>query len=267
MHQPIAPHCLLHSSPFTKTGYLKRKNVGQRPPYFTTCLFFAALVFLACCNPAETKKETIKVAGEGKIRVKPNLVILTLNVSFTQPRMVDAVRMTQGTVDSVVSILEHYGSKENDIKTSSISANKDYNYDGRRPVFTGYQASQSIDFVLNDIEKFTELTGKLLETKINSISGIQFGHSKSDSLFREADLLAYDDALKSANKLCSRANVQLGKLVYMSNTVGTNGDEETFSSGEQINTYSKAYGGRGFKISPEVLEFKRKVISEYEIAN
>jgi uncharacterized protein len=268
MHQPVATNYFRQSSPLAKTESLKRKNIIHQRMHFTTYFFFAALVCLFSCNSAETKKETIRVSGEGKIRVKPNLVILTLNVSFTQPRMVDAVRMTQGTVDSVVSILEHYGSKENDIKTSSISANKDYNYDGRRPVFTGYQASQSIDFVLNDIEKFTDLTGRLLETKINSISGIQFGHSKADSLFREADLLAYDDALKSANKLCSRANVQLGKLVYMSNTVGTNNnDDETFSSGDQINTYSKAYGGRGFKISPEVLEFKRKVISEYEIAN
>lgn len=151
--------------------------------------------------------------------------------------MVDAVRMPQGTVDSVVSILEHDGSKEQDIKTGSNSANKDDNYEGRRPVFTGYQASQSIDFVLNDIEKFTDLTGKLLETKINSLLGIQFGHSKADSLFRQADLPAYDDALKPANKLCSRATVQLGKRVYMSNTGMTNSnDEQCFTSGEEINT-------------------------------
>ena len=230
------------------------------------CLFFVAAIFLFSCSNKEQKQETIKVSGEGKIRVKPDLVILTLNVSFTQPRMADAVRLTQGTVDTVVSILEKYGSKENDIKTSSISADKDYNYNGRTPVFTGYRASQSIDFVLNNIEKFTELTGKLLETKINSIAGIQFGHSKADSLFREADLLAYDDALKSANKLCSRANVKIGRLVYMTNSEDAeNSNDQGYSSGERINTYSKAYGGRGFKISPEVLEFKRKIISEYTI--
>lgn len=228
--------------------------------------FAAALLLLACQPPAT--KETIKVSGEGKIRVKPDLVILTLNVSFTQPRMADAVRLTQGTVDTVVGILQRYGSLESDIKTSSISANKEYQYDGRRHVLAGYQASQSIDFVLNDINRFTELTGKLLGTKINSISGIQFGHSRADSLFREADLLAYDDALKSAGKLSHRANVKLGKLVYMSNAGEDYSDgNDQYDSGEQINTYSKAYGGRGFKIAPEVLEFKRKVVSEYEIAD
>jgi uncharacterized protein YggE len=116
------------------------------------------------------KPSKIRVSGEGKIRVMPNLVILTINVSFTKPRMVDAVRKTQETVDSVILILEKFGKKDLDIKTSSISANKDYEYTGNTNKFMGYQAQQTIDFVLNDISKFTELTGKLLETKINSIS-------------------------------------------------------------------------------------------------
>jgi len=226
-------------------------------------LFF--LTFLISCSHSD-KPNKIRVSGEGKIRVMPNLVILTINVTFTKPRMVDAVRQTQETVDSVLYILEKFGKKDFDIKTSSISANKDYEYIGNVNKFIGYQAQQTIDFVLNDISKFTDLTGKLLETKINSISQIQFSHLKADSLLREADLLAYDDALKSANKLTTRANVKLGKLLFVSND-NSNGDNESYSSGERINTYNKGYGGRGFKISPEVIEFKRSITTEYEISN
>ncbi|RYD78607.1 MAG: DUF541 domain-containing protein [Sphingobacteriales bacterium] len=230
--------------------------------------FIAVLGFLSCSSADTQKTEKIRVTGEGKIRVKPDLVILTLSVAFTESKMVDAVRKTQETVDSVVDILKRFAQSNDDIKTSSISANKEYTYNGRANVFAGFQATQSIDFVLKDIDKFTALTGNVLETKISSISNIQFGHSKADSLFREADLLAYDDALKSANKLCSRADVKLGKLIFMTNASDNNGyDYNGYSSGESINTYSKAYGGRGFKISPEVLEFKRTLVSEYAIAN
>jgi uncharacterized protein YggE len=221
--------------------------------------------FLFSCTNVE-KPEKIRVSGEGKIRVMPNLVILTIDVSFTKPRMADAVKQTQETVDSVMEILEHFGRKDLDIKTSSISANKAYTYVGNTDKFIGYQAQQTIDFVLNDIGEFTELTGKLLETKINSISQIQFGHSKADSLLREADLLAYDDALKSANKLTARADVALGKLLFISNDF-TNSDEDTYPTIDRINTYSKAYGGRGFKISPEVIEFKRTITTEFEISD
>ena len=226
---------------------------------------FISLLFLfACTNNNHQKK--IRVSGEGKIRVMPDLVILTLDVSFTKPRMVDAVKETQETVDTVLNILEQFGRKDVDIKTSNISANKDYDYSGTKERFIGFKAQQSIDFVLNNLHQFTELTGRLLETKINSISQIQFNHSKADSILREADLLAYDDALKSATKLSTRSNVTLGKVLFISNNDSySEYDDEGYSTGVPINTYSKAYGGRGFRISPEVIEFKRNVVSEFEI--
>ena len=226
--------------------------------------FFILIAFLFSCSSLESKPKKIRVSGEGKVRVMPDLVILTINISFTKPRMVESVEQTQRTVDSVLLILEKFGRKDYDIKTSSISANKDYEYSGNTDKFIGYKAEQTIDFVLNDITKFTELTGKLLETKINSIAHIQFNHSKADSLLREADLLAYDDALKSASKLTTRANIKLGKLLFISNDL-TNSDNEGYSTGERINTYSKGYGGRGFKISPEVIEFKRSITTEFQI--
>ena len=222
------------------------------------------LFFTSCSRTDEPKK--IRVSGEGKIRVMPDQVILTINVAFTEPRMVEAVRKTQETVDSVQTILEQFGRKDLDIKTSSISANKHYEYIGNTNRFTGYQAQQTIDFVLNDISKFTELTGKLLETKINSIAQLQFNHSKADSLFREADLLAYDDALKSANKLTARANVKLGNLLFISND-NSNSGEGGYSTGNSIDRYNKGYGGRGFKISPEVIEFKRNITTEFQITD
>ncbi len=223
------------------------------------------LCFLFSCTENENPNR-IRVSGEGKVRVMPDLVTLTINVSFTKPRMVDAVAETQGTVDSVLNILEKFGKKDFDIKTSSISANKDYQYIGNSNKFVGFKAEQTIDFVLNDISKFTELTGRLLATKINSIAQIQFNHSKADSLLREADLLAYDDALKSANKLTSRADVTLGKVLFISNDL-TNSETEGYSNNQGINTYNKGYGGRGFKISPEVIEFKRNITTEFEISH
>ncbi len=232
----------------------------------TAIAALTAICFICSCHQTSPNQDTIKVSGEGKIRVKPDLIIMTIDVSFVQPRMADAVRQSQQTVDSVVEILRHFG-KQNDIKTSSITANKDYNYDGRRTVFTGYKAEQSIDFVLNDIARFTELTAKLLTTKINSISQVQFGHSKSDSLLREADLLTYDDAQKSALKLCDRAHVKLGKLVYLSNTEAIGSEPAIYSNMGTINTFNKSYGGEGFKVSPEVLVFQRRVVSEYVISN
>lgn len=222
------------------------------------------LLTLASCSNSGQKKETIKVVGEGKVSVKPDQVILTIDISFTQPRMIDAVRIAQLTSDSVVNILKAYSKDDTNIKTGSVSANKHYQWNGKQNVFDGFNATVSINFVLSDISKFTALTGKLLETRINSIKQVQFTHSKADSLLREADLLAYDDALNSAQKLCNRAHRNLGRLLFMSNYRASDFDNSGFPVLE-LNTYNKGFGGDGFKISPEVLEFKRSVVSEYEI--
>lgn len=228
-------------------------------------LFVLPLSFFACKPPKTGVEKRIRVSGEGKVRVMPDQVCLSIQVSFTQPKMAQSVAMTQQTVDSVMQILSAYGKEGSDIKTSSVSANKAYNYDSGREVFVGYQASQGIDFVLNDISKFTELSGKLLQTKISSINNIQFAHSKADSLYREADLLAYDDAEKSAKKLCDRAHVQLGKLLFLSNTGGSSSVPYEILADEAIGTFNKGNLGRGFRISPEVLEFSRSIVSEFEI--
>ncbi|MBL1408563.1 SIMPL domain-containing protein [Sphingobacterium faecale] len=235
----------------------------------TPLLFLGALALIiatlfSCGNGNSESKNRIRVGGEGKIRVMPDQVTLTINASFSKPKMAEAVRETQATVDTVMLILEKFGKKNEDIKTSSISANKDYQYIGSTYKFVGFQAEQTIDFVLHDLNKFTELTAKLLETKISSISQIQFNHSKADSLLREADLIAYDDALKSANKLAYKANVQLGTLLFLSND-GLAASQGGYTSGERIDTYNKAFGGQGFKIAPEVIEFKRNIITEFGI--
>ncbi|WP_312743836.1 SIMPL domain-containing protein [Sphingobacterium multivorum] len=232
-------------------------------------LFFICLsgimVVLSCDRAAKEGENRIRVSGEGKIRIMPDQVTLTINTAFTKPRMVDAVRETQATVDTVIALLQKYGNKKEDIKTSSVSANKDYQYIGNTNKFIGYQAQQTIDFVLHDLSKFTELTGKLLETKISGIRSISFDHSKADSILREADLIAYDDALKSAKKLASRADVEIGKLLFLSNDGSASNQSTQFRTGMTLETFNKGYGGEGFKVAPEVLEFKRTIYTEFEI--
>ncbi|MGE8427664.1 MAG: SIMPL domain-containing protein [Sphingobacterium sp.] len=232
-------------------------------------LFFICLsgimVLLSCDRAAKEGENRIRVSGEGKIRIMPDQVTLTINTAFTKPRMVDAVRETQATVDTVIALLQKYGNKKEDIKTSSVSANKDYQYIGNTNKFIGYQAQQTIDFVLHDLSKFTELTGKLLETKISGIGSISFDHSKADSILREADLIAYDDALKSAKKLASRADVEIGKLLFLSNNGSASNQSTQYRTGMALETFNKGYGGEGFKIAPEVLEFKKTIYTEFEI--
>jgi uncharacterized protein len=104
-----------------------------------------------------------------------------------------------------------------DIKVSSISTNKAYDYRNGSEQFIGYDALQVLDVTLKDIRKIEQFTEELLATKISKIDNIRYNHTKADSIMREVNLIALEDARKTAEKMCGKMNASLGDIVYLSN--------------------------------------------------
>jgi uncharacterized protein YggE len=234
-------------------------------------VFLSALIILFGCQQTERparSNRTISVIGIGKSKVLPDQVEVTIKAEFTRPAMKLAVTETQATMDEVLKVAKKYVKESFDIKTSSISSNKDYEYSRDKRVFKGYQASQSVDITLKDISRFEKFTEEMLATRISQIENLTFSHSKKDSILREVDLLAIDDAHHSALKICERTQVKLGKILKISNYGPQVDDGDNIYSeapSEGLNVYAKAMRVRGFQISPEILEFSKAAFITYEI--
>jgi uncharacterized protein len=109
----------------------------------------------------------------------------------------------------------------------------------------------------------------LLATKISSIENVRYNYSRADSIQRVVNLLALKDARKTAEKMCEQMQVQLGKTIFLSN-YPPGGAEQTSimrSGGNEyeLNLYSKSFGGQGFKITSEILEFQDITFAGFEI--
>lgn len=130
-------------------------------------------------------------------------------------------------------------------------------------------ASQTVDITLKDISRFEKFTEEILATRISQIENLAFSHSKEDSILREVDLLAIDDAHNSAQKICQRTQVKLGKILNISNYGGEEDDGESGRSRGyrrgRIGLYGKGIGGRGFQLSPEILVYSKAAFITYEI--
>jgi uncharacterized protein len=231
----------------------------------------AGLMIAACQSPDKPAagRRTINVVGIGKAKTLPDQVEITIKAEFTRPAMRDAVKETQNTMDEVLLVARKYVKESFDIKTSSISANKDYDYDNRgKPIFKGYQASQAIDITIKDISRFEKFSEEILATRVSRIENLAFSNSKEDSILREVDLLAIDDAFNTAKKICERTHVKLGPILHISN-YGPTGEED--ANGNQarrhgsIGLYGKGIGGRGFQISPDILVYSKTAFIAYEI--
>jgi uncharacterized protein YggE len=224
------------------------------------CCLFAA------CQPQPVN--TIQVTGEATMKVVPNMAELSLRVYNVRPAMKDAVAETQGAVDQVLAVCHKFIPADEDIKVSSVATDKDYDYANGRNVFRGYSAEQILEVRLKDIGKMEAFAEELLGTKITNIQHLRYNHTKADSIQRVVNLLALTDAKKTAEKMCEQMNVAMGKVVSMSNyptNGGRLGGMRSEGGDYELNLYSKSFGGRGFKMSSQILEFRDVAFAGFAI--
>jgi uncharacterized protein YggE len=221
--------------------------------------FAISLLGLGACQPAPTATTTrqVRSVGYGHVTVYPNYAELTVDAAFTRPRLKDAVAEVQRVVDQVLAVSKRYAPGRDDVRVSSTSSNKEFDYVKGKEVFIGFNSTQSVTVRINDLRQLSPYLEQLLATPISGIKDLSYGHSQADSLRREADVLALADAVKTADKMCAALHVKRGAVLEVSDS---SSPESSNTNGwgrpsTNIELYSKSFGGRGFKMSPELLRF------------
>ena len=228
-------------------------------PFLTFALAGALAGLAVACQPAAgpaAAPRQVHSVGYGYVTVYPDYAELTVDATFVRPRLRDAVTEVQRVVDQVLAVSKRYAPGPNDVRVSSTSSNKEFTYVKSKEVFAGFSATQSVTVRLNDLRRLSPYLEQLLATPISRIKNLSYGHSRADSLRREADVLALADAVKTADKMCAALHLTRGEVLDVSGnssptSSNTNGDQPS----ADIELYSKSFGGRGFKVSPELLRF------------
>jgi uncharacterized protein YggE len=238
-------------------GIIDWLHLNSKPTKMRTLSYLFLATIIVACNNAQEKK--INVVGQAKMKIVPDMVELSLRSDNIRPAMKDAVVETQAAINEMIAVCKKYVRDSSDIKVSNISTNKSYDYSGDRERFRGYQAVQVLAISLRDVSQLQKFTEELLATKISRIDEARYNHTKADSIMREVNLMALEDARKTAEKMCGKMNVGLGEVTYLSNFENTPlnaGTGMNYSGGDyNLNLYNKGFGGNGFKITPEILEF------------
>ncbi|PJJ52865.1 SIMPL domain-containing protein [Hymenobacter chitinivorans] len=216
------------------------------------------LAGLASCQsgPAATAMpRQVKSVGYGSVTVYPDYAVLTVDAAFTRPRLKDAVAEVQGVVDQVLALSKRYAPGPDDVRVSSTSSNKEFTYARGKEVFAGFNSTQSVTVRITDLKRLTPYLEELLATRISRIKDLSYGHTRADSLRREADVLALRDAAKTADKMCAALNVKRGAVLEASDSSSPESSSGGYGQSADIELYGKGFGGRGFKTTPELLHF------------
>ena len=159
------------------------------------------------------KSPQINVTGEGKLKVVPDQVSITLGVKNKSTSAKESKELTDKAIDKALKLLIKKGVNQTDIQTQRVSLYQSYDHKKKT---TYYTADQTIKFLLTNLEIYDELMIELLNSGINTINQVQFKSSKFESFQSTVRNLAINNAKKKAQDYVKPLGQKVGKALMIS---------------------------------------------------
>ncbi len=166
----------------------------------------------------EAKRE-ITVQGIGEVRAKPDVARLALGVQTgVQPTAKAALDMLSRKFEAVVAAVKSSGVNDEDLRATNLSLNPLYDYPDGRQVLRGFEASESIEVTIRDLEKIGEVLARTTAEGVNQSGSLSFEIDEPEALRGEAEEKAIKDATGHAQRLARALGVSLGRVKTFSVT-------------------------------------------------
>jgi uncharacterized protein len=171
-------------------------------------LLMLVTVFTITAQAQEFKQiPLVNVSGEGKIKVAPDQASISVSVETKGSKAVDVKKENDTKIDAVIKYIKKMNIAATDFQTQRVYLNDQYDYEKKKH---NYVATQTITILLKDLSKYDIMMEGLVETGINTISGVEFKTSKLEQLKSEARKLAMADAKLKANDYASALGQKVG---------------------------------------------------------
>ena len=177
-------------------------------------LALVVLTLFVTMSHAQEQKQIpqVAVSGEGKIKVKPDQVVVNFGVENTGKDAQEVKKLNDEKIENVLKFIKKFGIPASDFQTTNVSLNRNYDYDKKK---YNFQASQSITITLKNISKYDELMMGLVDNGINNISNVEFKSTEIEKYKSDARKLAMKDAKKKAEDFVSVLGQKVGKALLI----------------------------------------------------
>jgi len=159
----------------------------------------------------EAKRE-MSVQGRGEVQAKPDVARLTLGVQITQPTAKAALEILSKRFDDVVTAVKALGIKDDDVQTTNLSINPQYDYTGGRQILRGFEASEHVQVTIRDLGKIGDVLARTTLEGVNQAGGITFEIDDPEALREKAEEKAIEDARENGERLTKVLGVRLGRV-------------------------------------------------------
>jgi uncharacterized protein YggE len=170
----------------------------------------------------------IHVTGQGRVTAQPDVAILNVSVSVLQPDPGPAFDRAAQVVASLTDMLKAAGVAERDIRTVSLSLNREFRFlppanpgePPPPPEFVGWRARYGLSIRLRDFSRIGRVVSDTVTVLGDSgeLQGIGFTIEDTDALIDRARDAALQDARQKAERIADRLGVRLGIVTFVQET-------------------------------------------------
>lgn len=159
----------------------------------------------------------LDIVAQGKTTRVPDLATISAGVVSQAPDAATAMRDNAQRMTRVIAALKQAGIADRDIQTANIALSPQYRYqDGKAPVITGYQASNSVAVRFRDIDKAGAILDTLVGQGANQIDGPNLSIDKPEAALDEARIDAMKIARARAELYAQAAGLKVKRIVAIS---------------------------------------------------
>ncbi len=157
----------------------------------------------------------VRASGEATISAQPDQARITVGVTTIATTAQEASAQNATKIAAVLQSLKSLVKSAGEMRTTGYSVEPQYRYaEGKSPAITAYQANQTVELILNDVQ----LVGKAIDAAsnagANNINQIEF-RLKDDGAIKEHALAkATADAKSHAETIAKALGVTIMGVAY-----------------------------------------------------
>ncbi|MEO5875334.1 MAG: SIMPL domain-containing protein [Streptosporangiaceae bacterium] len=175
-----------------------------------------AVCLLPGIAQAAARTDTVSVDGEGKVPVKPDIMILRTGVEVRRPTVAEAYKQTGEAAARLVTVLLNAGIAKKDITTQELSMRPEYVKDAY-PQVEGYLGTENLSAVVRRLDQAEEVLKAAAGTGDEvRFDGITFDRADSSQEEAAARELAFRHAEAKAKQFAKLGRRKLGRLISIS---------------------------------------------------
>jgi uncharacterized protein YggE len=163
----------------------------------------------------------LDISATGEVSRVPDVAIISAGVVTKAATATAAIQDNANRMERIRAALKRAGIADRDIQTSSINLNPDYRYaEGKAPVLTGYQASNTLSIRFRDIRNSGEILDALVAEGANQINGPTLTIDKPEAALDEARAKALTVGRARAELYARSLGMRVVRLVSVSESGG-----------------------------------------------